>query len=289
MPTERARIRNERGAALLETAITLPIILMICVGIFEFGRAYQTWQVLTNAAREGARVAVINGHDRPRGRAPPAHLLAASESGNAGTAPIASIARSAGLEHRHRAFTIQIPVPLHLLDPACDSWAQQPPPAAVDDVSGRHHAERKLGDAMRNRIFAVLAIAVLAGGGLAMRHLQHDAEPAAKPWSMRQDAAGRRGQRDLSLGGRAEDGRPQGGAFPRGQAPEGRLPSRGDRRPRRDRPHRQERADPAAKLASKEAGAGLPPVIPEGMRAVSVRSTRSSASPATCCPARAST
>ena len=53
--------KNERGAALLETAITIPIILLISVGIFEFGRAYQTWQVLTNAAREGARIAVING------------------------------------------------------------------------------------------------------------------------------------------------------------------------------------------------------------------------------------
>ena len=53
--------RRERGAALVEAAITVPIILLISVGIFEFGRAYQTWQVLTNAAREGARVAVIAG------------------------------------------------------------------------------------------------------------------------------------------------------------------------------------------------------------------------------------
>jgi Flp pilus assembly protein TadG len=53
--------KNERGAALLETAIIVPIILLISVGIFEFGRAYQTWQVLTNAAREGARIAVISG------------------------------------------------------------------------------------------------------------------------------------------------------------------------------------------------------------------------------------
>ena len=52
--------RNERGAALIETAITIPIILLIAVGIFEFGRAYQTWQVLTNAAREGARVAILS-------------------------------------------------------------------------------------------------------------------------------------------------------------------------------------------------------------------------------------
>jgi len=39
----------------------VPIILLVSVGIFEFGRAYQTWQVLTNAAREGARLAVIQG------------------------------------------------------------------------------------------------------------------------------------------------------------------------------------------------------------------------------------
>jgi Flp pilus assembly protein TadG len=53
------RFKNQRGAALLETAITLPLILLVSVAIFEFGRAYQTWQVLTNAAREGARIAVL--------------------------------------------------------------------------------------------------------------------------------------------------------------------------------------------------------------------------------------
>ncbi len=53
------RISNQRGAALIETAITLPLVLLVSVSIFEFGRAYQTWQVLTNAAREGARIAVL--------------------------------------------------------------------------------------------------------------------------------------------------------------------------------------------------------------------------------------
>lgn len=52
------RLKNQRGTALLEAAITIPILLLIAVGIFEFGRAYQTWQVLTNAAREAARLAV---------------------------------------------------------------------------------------------------------------------------------------------------------------------------------------------------------------------------------------
>lgn len=53
------RGHSEKGAALLEAAVTIPMLLLIAVGIFEFGRAYQTWQVLTNAAREGARVAIL--------------------------------------------------------------------------------------------------------------------------------------------------------------------------------------------------------------------------------------
>jgi Flp pilus assembly protein TadG len=54
-------MKNQRGSALIETAITIPIVLLVSIAVFEFGRAYQTWQVLTNAAREGARVAIIAG------------------------------------------------------------------------------------------------------------------------------------------------------------------------------------------------------------------------------------
>src|SRR5436190_17909918 len=53
--------RNQRGTALIEMALTLPLMLLVSAGIFEFGRAYQTWQVITNAAREGARIAVLPG------------------------------------------------------------------------------------------------------------------------------------------------------------------------------------------------------------------------------------
>ena len=55
------RSRNERGTALIETALTLPLVLLLTVSVFEFGRAFQCWQVLTNAAREGARIAVLPG------------------------------------------------------------------------------------------------------------------------------------------------------------------------------------------------------------------------------------
>jgi Flp pilus assembly protein TadG len=57
----RGIVTNERGSVLLEMALTLPLMLLVSAGIFEFGRAYQTWQVVTNAAREGARIAVLPG------------------------------------------------------------------------------------------------------------------------------------------------------------------------------------------------------------------------------------
>jgi len=57
--TRRRSWTTEKGSALLETAFILPIMLIISAGIFEFGRAYQTYEVVTNAAREGARVAVL--------------------------------------------------------------------------------------------------------------------------------------------------------------------------------------------------------------------------------------
>src|SRR6266446_516254 len=55
------RARGQRGSVLLETAMTLPLLLLVTVAIFELGRAYQTQQILTNAAREGARMAVLPG------------------------------------------------------------------------------------------------------------------------------------------------------------------------------------------------------------------------------------
>ena len=57
----RSGVRRDRGQALIETAIALPLLLLVSVSIFEIGRAYQTAQVITNAAREGARVAVLPG------------------------------------------------------------------------------------------------------------------------------------------------------------------------------------------------------------------------------------
>ena len=52
------RSTSERGTAIVESAIILPVFFMLLFGVFEAGRFMNTQQVLTNAAREGARYAV---------------------------------------------------------------------------------------------------------------------------------------------------------------------------------------------------------------------------------------
>lgn len=55
----RDPVRGDSGQALVELALALPLLLLILVGIFEFARAYSIKQSLVNAAREGARAAVV--------------------------------------------------------------------------------------------------------------------------------------------------------------------------------------------------------------------------------------
>jgi Flp pilus assembly protein TadG len=54
------RVRGESGQALVEMALILPVLLLLALGIVEFGRAFNAKQVVTDAAREGARLAVVN-------------------------------------------------------------------------------------------------------------------------------------------------------------------------------------------------------------------------------------
>ena len=53
------RLRNQRGAAGVEFALVLIPLLMILLGIIEFGYIFNQQLTVTNAAREGARVLAI--------------------------------------------------------------------------------------------------------------------------------------------------------------------------------------------------------------------------------------
>ena len=56
-------IRGNRGQSVVEFALVLPVILLVLFGITEFGRAWMTQNILTSAAREGARHAVVTAPD----------------------------------------------------------------------------------------------------------------------------------------------------------------------------------------------------------------------------------
>jgi hypothetical protein len=53
------RWSGESGAELIEFALVLPLLLLVSLGIIDFGLLFQRYQVVTNAAREGARVAIL--------------------------------------------------------------------------------------------------------------------------------------------------------------------------------------------------------------------------------------
>ena len=56
---------DERGASAVEFALLLPVLILILFGIVEFGLAFYTQQVLTNASREGARAGIVQQIPKP--------------------------------------------------------------------------------------------------------------------------------------------------------------------------------------------------------------------------------
>ena len=124
---------------------------------------------------------------------------------------------------------------------------------------------------MRNRIFAVLALAVLAGGGLAYGTYNAINTQPVKTVSVPTQAVVVAAA-DLPLGTELKKEDLTVVNFPVGAAPEGAFTKPADIIGRGLIVSVVKNEIVLnAKLASKEAGAGLPPVIPDGMRAVSVR------------------
>lgn len=52
-------IKDSKGQSLVETAIVLPLVILIVFGTIEFGRVFNAYLVVSNASREGARAAAV--------------------------------------------------------------------------------------------------------------------------------------------------------------------------------------------------------------------------------------
>lgn len=57
-----ARAASARGAELVEFAMILPILLVVVAGIIDFGFLFRNYEIVTNAAREGARMRSAAGY-----------------------------------------------------------------------------------------------------------------------------------------------------------------------------------------------------------------------------------
>ncbi len=58
------KANGERGQSLVEFCLIIPIFLLLVFAIVDFGMGLYSWITVTNAAREGARLATVGGnHD----------------------------------------------------------------------------------------------------------------------------------------------------------------------------------------------------------------------------------
>lgn len=56
----RRGARRSRGQALVEFALVLPLLILVLVGIFDFGRAIYAFNTISNAAREAVRIGIVD-------------------------------------------------------------------------------------------------------------------------------------------------------------------------------------------------------------------------------------
>ncbi len=63
MDWPRRRQRDQRGTSTLEFVLVLPLLLFVWFGIVELSRAWHTLNIVTTAAREGARVGTVTPLD----------------------------------------------------------------------------------------------------------------------------------------------------------------------------------------------------------------------------------
>lgn len=58
-------LKKEKGQSLVEFAFIIPVLMLILLGVFDFGRAFYAYNAISNAAREGARYGTVCPYDSP--------------------------------------------------------------------------------------------------------------------------------------------------------------------------------------------------------------------------------
>ncbi len=90
-PNQTGSRRGRNGAVAVEMAIVLPVIFLLVLGAIEFGRAVMVTNVMTAAAREGARSGIVP-----------------NASNSEVTSAVRSMLRSSGLPDSRATITIKV-------------------------------------------------------------------------------------------------------------------------------------------------------------------------------------
>ena len=102
MWSSRGRTREDTGAAAVEFALVSVLLLMMIIGIVEFGRIYSAKLAVTHAAREGARQASVNRYDASYVKSQAAPLSPAA----------VTVARSVGADSYGRFVLVTVSAPV---------------------------------------------------------------------------------------------------------------------------------------------------------------------------------
>ncbi|HET7560732.1 MAG TPA: TadE/TadG family type IV pilus assembly protein [Limnochordia bacterium] len=125
----RAFARDDNGQALVELALSLTVLLFIIMGIIAFGRIGYTYLAVQNAAREGARVAMLGKDDQ--------EIIAAVQQA-APTLPAAdlqiTITPAQSARSRGNPVEVTVVYDLTLFEPLVSSLLQNPFPVTGDVV-----------------------------------------------------------------------------------------------------------------------------------------------------------
>jgi Flp pilus assembly protein TadG len=116
----RSTLGNEKGQNLVEFALVVPMLLLLVIGIAEFGRAWMTQNILTGAAREAVRLLAVpvSGGGGPMA----ANLRAVTVLASAGiTADNLVVADAASYESVSVTITYNFPVAIAGFIPGLDN------------------------------------------------------------------------------------------------------------------------------------------------------------------------
>lgn len=102
---------KHRGAALVELALTLPVLLVLVMGIIEMASLFQQFQVVQHAAREGARLAAV-GESPEEVTAAVLNLLSLRSFAGTPTIQVEEVTLSSYVESK-----VSVSVPLRTVTP----------------------------------------------------------------------------------------------------------------------------------------------------------------------------